>query len=155
MKTLAIFDLDGTLLNTIDDLGTATNFALAKLNYPVHPIESYPYMVGNGVRKLIERALPHEMSGDDRTVAEMMKIFKEYYDTHSTIHSHPYPGITDLLNSLNERGVNLAVASNKYDLAVKNLISHFFPEIQWAAVCGQKEGVPVKPDPSIVFDILN
>lgn len=155
MKKLVIFDLDGTLLNTIDDLGTATNYALSAMGLPTHPLSAYPAMVGNGVRKLIERALPRELSNDEHTVATITDSFKQYYNEHSMDHSRPYDGIMELLSELNGRGLNLAVASNKYDAAVKVLINHYFPDFRWAAICGQKEGVPVKPDPSIVFDILN
>ena len=154
MKELVIFDLDGTLLNTIDDLGIATNYALKKMGFPEHPLSAYPAMVGNGVKKLLCRALPSGFDNED-TVTELRTYFKEYYDEHSADHSVPYPGIPQLLESLREKGVKIAVASNKYQEAVEKLIGHFFPNLEWAAVEGQKEDVPVKPDPSIVFDILS
>lgn len=153
MKQLVIFDLDGTLLNTIDDLGIATNHALQSLGFPVHKLSAYPAMVGNGVTRLLERALPAEAVTPEQVEA-MRAIFTEYYDAHGADHSHPYPGIPELLADLTDRGIRLAVASNKYHAAVVRLIDHFFPGIPWTAVCGHKEGVPVKPDPSIVFDIL-
>lgn len=154
MKQLVIFDLDGTLLNTIDDLGNATNYALSKCGYPVHQLSSYPLMVGNGVAKLIERALPE----DDRSRANVDRIkafFTEFYDFHCTDLTTPYPGIPELLDELSGRGVKLAVASNKYQAAVDKLISTFFPDVAWAAVEGQKPDFPIKPDPSVVFDILS
>lgn len=153
MKQLAIFDLDGTLLNTIDDLGHACNHALAAGGYPTHPIESYPTMVGNGVRRLIERALPAEHR-TDTTVDSILSDFRSYYDEHLCDFTRPYPGIESLLRQLHERGVELAVASNKYESAVGRLISHFFPDMPFAAVCGNIDGIPAKPDPSIVFRIL-
>lgn len=152
-KSLVIFDLDGTLLNTITDLGIATNHALQQEGFPTHSMQAYPSFVGNGVSRLLERALPE----DHRTpedITRLRKHFTEYYDQHGADHSEPYKGIPELLASLQEAGVNLAVASNKYQRAVEALIHRFFPEIRWAAVEGQKEGVPVKPDPSIVFEIL-
>lgn len=154
MKQLIIFDLDGTLLNTIADLGNAANHALEKAGLPTHPASAYPRFVGNGVRKLIERVLPESMRTPDRVDA-MLTDFKEYYNSHLFDCTEPYHGIPELLAGLARRGVKLAVASNKYQGAVETLIRHFFPDIPWVAVEGQKEGIPVKPDPSIVFEILS
>lgn len=153
MKQLVIFDLDGTLLDTIADLGTATNYALRKCGYAEHSISSYPQMVGNGITRLIERALPVD-ERDSETVEKVREYFKEYYNEHNTDLTHPYPGIPELLKDLKDAGVKVAVASNKYQAAVEVLIRHYFPDIEWHAVEGQKEGVPTKPDPSIVFEIL-
>lgn len=153
MKSLVIFDLDGTLLNTISDLGEAANYALSKTGYPTHALSSYPFFVGNGVKKLLERVLPEEARTEE-TVEQLRRLFTEYYNLHMTDHTVPYTGITELLEELQRREIRLAVASNKYDSAVKSLIAHFFPHIKWAAAEGQKPGYPVKPDPSIVFDIL-
>ncbi|WP_289712693.1 HAD family hydrolase [uncultured Muribaculum sp.] len=155
MKKLVIFDLDGTLLNTIDDLGHATNYALEKMGYAPHPLNAYPAMVGNGVTKLLERALPAEVSTDPLQLQHTRSWFQQYYDLHSTDHSKPYDGITELLSTLAERNINMAVASNKYHDAVLQLVGHYFPTIPWVSVWGQKEDMPVKPDPSIVFGILN
>ncbi len=152
MKRLVIFDLDGTLLDTIADLGTATNHALAANNFPTHPVEAYPMMVGNGVRRLIERAMPSESRTE--TIERLLTDFRAFYDEHLHDLSKPYPGIPALLNALRSRGVAVAVASNKYESAVRRLISHFFPDIPFVSVCGNIEGYPVKPDPSIVFRVL-
>lgn len=154
MKQLVIFDLDGTLLNTIADLGNAANHALEKAGLPTHPAQAYPRFVGNGVRKLIERVLP-ESQRSPRMVDKLLVDFKQYYEAHLTDGTEPYPGIPELLRDLTERGVKLAVASNKYQSATERLVNHFFPDIPWAAIEGQKEGIPVKPDPSIVFEILS
>ncbi len=152
MKKLVIFDLDGTLLNTIADLGDACNYALRTMGYSEHALATYNYMVGNGVRKLIERAEP---DADAATLDRLLELFREYYDEHSTDHTIPYPGIPELLTTLHENGVAIAVASNKYQAAVDKIVSHFFPDIPFAATMGQIEERPVKPDPSIVFAILN
>ena len=152
-KHLAIFDLDGTLLNTIADLATATNQALEACGFPTHPISAYPMFVGNGINKLFERALPAE----SRTEENIMRIrahFLPYYDEHNADLSKPYPGIPQLLEGLQTAGVHLAVASNKYQRATEKLIRHYFPTIRFAAVFGQREGIPVKPHPQIVEDIL-
>lgn len=154
MKTLAIFDLDGTLLNTIQDLGEATNHALDELGYPTHSIESYNKMVGNGVTKLLERALPVD-ARSIRKIEAMRTHFLEFYNEHLCDNTAPYPGIPELLAELQSRNVSIAVASNKYQSAVTKLITHFFGNLNWAAIHGNREGVPTKPDPSVVFAILN
>ena len=151
MKKLCIFDLDGTLLNTISDLGASTNFALAAHGYVEHPMSAYNYMVGNGVRKLIERAAP---DADAAAVDRMLDTFREHYDQHCTDTTRPYPGIPELLAELQERGVALAVASNKYQSAVDRIVTACFPDVRFEAMLGQVEGRPVKPDPSIVFAVL-
>lgn len=118
------------------------------------PFELPGFLVGNGVGRLLERVLPD----DARTQANVDRLracFTAYYDKHDSDHTEPYPGIRNLLDELDRRGVALAVASNKYQSAVTRLITHYFPHIPWAAIHGQREGIPVKPDPSIVFDILS
>ena len=153
MKKLIIFDLDGTLLNTIADLAQSTNYALSTLGYPTHPESAYPFMVGNGINKLFERALPE----GEKTEANILRVrqhFVPYYDMHNADKSRPYPGIPELLEQLQSRGFQLAVASNKYQAATEKLIVHYFPNIRFKAVFGQREGIPVKPDPTIVEDIL-
>lgn len=153
MKKLAIFDLDGTLLNTIADLANSTNHALATLGYPTHAPEAYPLMVGNGINKLFERALP-EGEKTEENVLRVRQAFVPHYDRHNADDSRPYPGIPELLESLQAAGMKLAVASNKYQAATEKLIAHYFPGIRFVAVFGQREGVKVKPDPVIVYDIL-
>jgi len=153
MKQLVIFDLDGTLLDTIADLGTATNHALKQCGFPQHSLSSYPMFVGNGVTRLIERSLPEDERNAE-TIELVKEKFKEYYNSHKTDLTVPYPGIPELLRELDAMGVKLAVASNKYHTAVVSLIRHFFPYVSWQVVEGHKEGIPTKPDPSIVFEIL-
>lgn len=153
-KRLAIFDLDGTLLNTIADLASSTNQALEACGFPVHPIEAYPMFVGNGINKLFERALPPEARTEEN-VLRIRTHFLPYYDEHNADLSRPYPGIPQLLEHLQAANVQLAVASNKYHRATEKLIRHYFPTIRFAAFFGQREGVPVKPHPQIVYDILS
>lgn len=154
MKRLVIFDLDGTLLNTIADLGMACNYALARVGYPCHPLESYPMMVGNGITRLIERALPAEHR-DQATIDLARRHFLDFYGQHCMELTCPYPGISELLSALTSRGIMVAVASNKYQEAVTALISHYFPETPWTAVEGQRDTRPTKPSPDIVFDIMD
>lgn len=153
MKKLVIFDLDGTLLNTIDDLAHAANHALAQCGFPTHDVSTYPFFVGNGVGRLLERVLPPEHRDKD-TVDRLRGIFQEYYESHLWAHTVPYDGITDLLAELAGKKVKLAVASNKYQKATTELIAHFFPRMPFEAVHGMRPGVPAKPDPSIVFNVL-
>ena len=152
MKSLVIFDLDGTLLNTIADFGTACNYALKKMGYPSHPISAYNFMVGNGVRKLMQRAEP---DADAPTIDRLLVYFREYYDEHCTDNTLPYPGIPELLEDLTSKGVKVAVATNKYQSAATHIINHYFPEIPFVAVMGQIDDRPVKPDPSVVFAVLS
>ena len=147
-----IFDLDGTLLNTIDDLGYACNHALQLAGYPVHPIEAYPAMVGNGINNLIRRALPETVRTEE-TILRVREFFVPYYDEHNCDFTRPYAGITELLATLKAQGHLLAVASNKYQAATEKIVNHFFPGI-FDVIFGEREGVNRKPDPQIVFDIV-
>lgn len=151
MKKLVIFDLDGTLLNTISDLGTACNYALRTLGYTEHPLPAYNYMVGNGVRMLMQRAAPDASPG---VIDSLLHLFRTYYDEHCTEKTEPYPGIPELLGSLQYHDIAIAVASNKYQAAVEKVIAHYFPDIKFVAVCGETPDRVKKPDPSIVFSIL-
>lgn len=154
MKKLVIFDLDGTLLNTIADLAQSTNHALNTLGYPTHEESAYNFMVGNGINKLFERALP-EGEKSEENILRVRKEFIPYYDVHNADKSRPYPGIPELLEQLQSLGLQVAVASNKYQAATHKLITHYFPGIHFVAIFGQREGVNVKPDPTIVEDILS
>lgn len=153
MKTLVIFDLDGTLLDTVADLAASTNYALGQCGFPTHEAEAYKFFVGNGINKLFERALPIGAK-DQETILKIRKHFIEYYNDHNSELTVPYPGISELLSTLQSRDIQLAVASNKYQQATTELIQHFFPDINFAAVFGQGENVPIKPNPAIVNDIL-
>ena len=150
---LLIFDLDGTLINTIDDLGQACNHALSVCGFPTHQIEDYPRLVGNGINKLIERALPEEHR-NEATVLRLREHFVPFYDQHNCDLTHPYDGIPELLQTLKAAGNTLAVASNKYQAATEKIVAHFFPTT-FDVVLGEREGIPRKPDPQIVWDIIH
>ena len=150
---LIIFDLDGTLINTIDDLGQACNHALAACGFPTHKIEDYPRLVGNGINKLIERALPEEHRNEE-TVLRVREYFVPYYDEHNCDLTRPYDGITELLQTLKAEGHLLAVASNKYQAATEKIVAQLFPNI-FDVVLGERENIPRKPDPQIVYDITH
>lgn len=153
MKKLVIFDLDGTLLNTIADLATSTNYALAKNGFPEHDLAEYNYFVGNGINKLFERALP-EGQKTEENILNVRKEFLIHYNIHNADRSTPYPGMVGLLQALQEKGIQLAVASNKYQEATRKLVARFFPDIRFSLVLGQREGIPAKPSPDIVYEIL-
>lgn len=150
---IIIFDLDGTLLNTIDDLGHACNHALSHAGFPTHPIEEYPRMVGNGISNLIRRALP-QSERTEETVLRVREFFVPYYNEHNCDYTRPYDGIHDVLKTLKAQGHLLAVASNKYQAATEKIVRHFFPGV-FDVVFGEREGIPRKPDPQIVRDIIS
>ena len=147
-----IFDLDGTLINTIDDLGQACNHALAACGFPTHKIEDYPRLVGNGINRLIERALPEEHRNEE-TVLRLREYFVPFYDDHNCDLTRPYDGIPELLHTLKAEGHYLAVASNKYQAATEKIVSQLFPDT-FDVVLGERDGVARKPHPQIVYDIL-
>lgn len=148
---LLIFDLDGTLINTIDDLGQACNHALSACGFPTHTIEDYPRLVGNGINKLIERALPEEHR-NEAMVLRLREYFVPFYDQHNCDLTHSYDGIPELLQTLKAAGHTLAVASNKYQAATEKIVAHYFPNT-FDVVLGEREGIPRKPDPQIVWDV--
>ena len=151
---LVIFDLDGTLLNTIGDLAASCDVVLAKHGLPQHTYEEYCHFVGNGILRLVERAIPLEKRTKE-LVEQVRRDFVAYYTEHIDIHTRPYEGIVALLEELQRRGVKLAVASNKFQAGTEKLVQRYFPEIHFDAVYGQRPDVALKPDPQIVYDILN
>ncbi len=150
---LFVFDLDGTLLNTIDDLAAAANHALRTCGFVTRSVEECRQFVGNGVNKLLERALPAGQRTPEN-LAKMKGAFVNYYSMHLADTTRPYEGILETLTALQVRGIKLAVLSNKYQQATEKLITHFFPSVSFVAVFGQRPGVPLKPHPQGVQDIL-
>ena len=150
---LVIFDLDGTLLDTIDDLKEAVNHAMGLRGFPTFTRDEVMAMVGHGARNLMRQALPigHK---DDNMVDAAYNDFKAYYITHIDIYTKPFPGIQDLLTKLHQEGIMLAVASNKFQEGTEHLIKEFFPEIPFVAVLGGRPDFPLKPDPEIVNEVL-
>lgn len=150
---LIVFDLDGTLLNSLEDLADSANWVLEQHGFPTHPVDAYRYFVGDGVRKLIERILPQEERTEAR-IEQCRQEFVAYYKVHMEDKTSVYEGITELLVELKNRGLKIAVATNKVHIAVKPLMEKYFPEIRFDSMIGQREGIPVKPAPQIMYDIL-
>ncbi|MBQ6178774.1 MAG: HAD hydrolase-like protein [Bacteroidales bacterium] len=145
---MVIFDLDGTLIDTIRDLAAAVEYALSMGGYPGHTVDEYRNMVGHGIRNLVTRALP-EGSPED-VIEESLKRFVEYYTAHIDVLSRPYPGIQELLEKLSSDGFSLAVASNKFQEGTETLIRRFFPEIPFVKILGNAPDLPLKPDPEVI-----
>lgn len=154
MKKLIIFDLDGTVLNTIGGIGSACNEMLAQLGLPIWNLEDYEKKVGDGSRMLIKRALPAEKAADEAFVDTARDVYLKYYRANLARETRPYDGMPELLEELQRRGLTLAVASNKFDDGAKFLVPHFYPQIRWTAVEGQKPGGPLKPAPGIIDDAI-
>lgn len=154
MKKTVIFDLDGTLLNTLDDLADSTNYALAKFGYPTRTIEEVRQFVGNGVAKLIERAIPEGKNNSN--FEKCLSVFKENYAQNMYNKTAPYNGIIEMLSNLKSKGIKIAVVSNKFDLAVKELCKKYFEGfIDFAAGENEAQGIKKKPAPDTVISVLN
>lgn len=154
MKKAVIFDLDGTLLNTLDDLADSTNYALSRFGYPTRTIEEVRQFVGNGVAKLIERAIPEGKNNPN--FEKCLAIFKENYAQNMYNKTAPYNGIIEMLSNLKSRGIKIAVVSNKFDLAVKELCKKYFEGfIDFAAGENEAQGIKKKPAPDTVISVLN
>ena len=151
---LVLFDLDGTLLDTLDDLSEAVNYALKQRNLPGHSRDEYMKMVGHGIRNLVKQALPEEKQADDPLIDTALADFKAYYTANIDVHTRPYPGMQTLIQRLNDAGTKLAVTSNKFQEGAEYLINKFFPKIPFVAVLGNRPGFPLKPDPEIVGEVL-
>lgn len=154
MKKTVIFDLDGTLLNTLDDLADSTNYALSRFGYPTRTIEEVRQFVGNGVAKLIERAIPEGKNNPN--FEKCLAIFKENYAQNMYNKTAPYNGIIEMLSNLKSKGIKIAVVSNKFDLAVKELCKKYFEGfIDFAAGENEAQGIKKKPAPDTVISVLN
>lgn len=151
---IVIFDLDGTLLNTIGDLAASVDYVMRSRNLPEHTDAEYRQMVGGGIKRLVERALPEHLSKDEAYVDECVTQFRRYYVDNIDRHTVPYEGMHELLRDLQRQGMKLAVASNKFQHGTDRLVSKFFSDIDFAAIEGNREGAPLKPDPQIVTGIL-
>ena len=146
-----VFDVDGTLLETLKDLAASTNFALRQYDMPEHSIEDVRMFVGNGVKKLMERAIPNGL--DNPKFEEVYATFRQHYLNHNLDTTKPYDGIPELLRELKGRGKKLAIVSNKFYAATQDLARHFFPDTIEVAI-GERENIKKKPAPDTVVEAL-
>ena len=151
MYRYVIFDLDGTLLNTLDDLAGAGNHVCALRGWPTHPVEAYKHMVGNGIRRLVERFAP---PGTDRAALDAAyDQFSAWYDAHKEDRTAPYPGVPQAVQALKEAGVSVAVLSNKADRMAGPVVEHYYPGV-FPFIQGAVDGLPVKPDPILLHRLM-
>jgi phosphoglycolate phosphatase len=153
MKFAAVlFDLDGTLLDTLEDIADSANAVLAPLGLPTHPLAAYKLFVGEGVRRLFERALPQDQR-DAAIVALCAENFNDEYGRRWNANSRPYDGILPLLVQLTAKRLPLAILSNKPQAFTEQCVNHFFPSGTFTIVLGQRAGIPPKPDPAGAIEI--
>ncbi len=156
MKIKALlFDLDGTLLDTLEDIAQAMNRVLARQGYPTHPLQAYRYLVGRGIKNLVLSALPPQAAGDTARVELCLKDMAQEYVLQGEKCTRPYPGITDMLDGLAVRGCRLAVLSNKPDALTRAVVSHHLGRWQFDVVRGARDDTPVKPHPRGAEEILS
>jgi len=153
MKKAVIFDLDGTLLDTLTDIMESVNKVLEKYQFPTHDLEAYKYFIGSGIGVLTQKAFPQDISKADFELY-LDEVMIEY-ESRQTLKTKPYPGIIDMLESLNNKGIKIAILSNKPDEFAKPTVVHFFPNIQFEVVFGSRKNVNRKPAPDAVFEILD
>ncbi len=148
---LVVFDLDGTLINSLPDISAAANKMLSQYGKSAHTVDEYKFFVGNGSKKLVERILP---DFTEEQQAEALKIYKDLYQQKLVVNTAPYPGIRELLLSLKAEGIKIGVCTNKHYSAVNEILGKVFPEIEFDAVAGERTGIPKKPDPANVNNII-
>lgn len=152
---LCIFDLDGTLVNTISDLAASVDFAMRSLELPCHTIEEYTSFVGDGTLLLVQRSLPDSLKDDASLLTKAHDIFTKYYSEHYCDTSAVYDGMIEELYDLKSRGIKLAVLSNKPDQFTKAMISKLFPSDLFDVALGAREGTPKKPDPTAENEVIS
>lgn len=152
MKKAIIFDLDGTLLNSLVDIAESVNYVLEKHHFPTHNINDYKYMIGNGIKVLVEKALPKNVSKSEfETYFNETKLIYEQRQTQKT---HAYNGIIDMLKALSNKGIELNILSNKPNNFTQDVVKHFFTDINFNIVFGARKGVEIKPSPEAVNEIV-
>ncbi len=153
MIRAVLFDLDGTLVNSLEDLSISTNYALSKYGFPTHETEKYKYFVGDGMQKLIERVLPPEHR-DDETKIKVFECFWNYYAEHYLDKTKAYDGIHNVIEALKEKDIKVAVVSNKADQMAKIVADKIFGDM-FDFVTGKREGYPTKPDPTLTLEVIS
>ncbi len=149
-KEVLLFDLDGTLLDTSEDLAAAVNHALSACGYPTRSVKDVQMFLGNGIRRLMELSVP--TGTDEDNMLRALELFRAYYASHLCVHTRPYDGISETLRALRASGHKMAVISNKYDAAVRELCRTFFADcIDLAIGDSEGSGMPKKPAPDVLF----
>jgi phosphoglycolate phosphatase len=147
-----IFDLDGTLLDTLEDLSDSVNRVMTRRGFPTHTLDEYRYFIGDGTAMLIARALPKE-ERNDKTIRACLKAFSEDYGRNWNVKTRPYKGITEMLDALTERGLKIAVLSNKQHEFTKRCVADLLPKWTFDIVLGQRDAVKRKPDPAGALEV--
>lgn len=153
MIKFIIFDLDGTLIDTIEDIANACNHALEQCGCPKRRLDEYNMLVGRGIDNLFRGALPEGMKTEEM-VTRMREYFVPYYNLHKCDFTHPYDGIVELLDRLSAEGIRFAVASNKYQEGTEQLVRSLFGKYDFVKILGERKGKPIKPDPLIVQEAM-
>ena len=154
LRKCVLFDLDGTLVDSLADLADSMNRVLTRQGLPPHPVQAYRYFVGNGITKLVQRALPAEAQ-QQNLVQDCVQKMRQEYAMHWADTTRPYPGIAELLDTLATRGIEMAILSNKPDELTQEVVRTLLPEWNFAAVAGARETIPRKPDPVGALRIAN
>ena len=149
-----LFDLDGTLVDSLIDLADSMNRVLSRQGLPAHPAEAYRYFVGDGITKLVQRALPAEAQQQD-IIQDCVQKMRQEYALHWADTTRPYPGIAELLDTLASLGIQMAILSNKPDALTQEVVRTLLPQWDFAAVAGAREPFPRKPDPTGALRIAN
>ena len=152
MTHFCIFDLDGTLVNSLADLADATNDALRRQGVPTHPVEAYRHFVGDGILMLLRRAAPEGVS--PQTLEQLHQGFDAYYASHCFDHTQPYPGCGQLLECLSQKGISCAVLSNKPDEFVGTIVKKLYPDFAFSSIFGKRPGYEKKPDPAALNEMI-
>jgi phosphoglycolate phosphatase len=148
-----IFDLDGTLVDTLEDIYRAVNYALEIFHFPIHEKDAYLMKIGRGWRNLCMLALPSD-SRDEKTIQQIYETSYKYYEEHPSDFSRPYSGILELLPALQHAKIKMAILTNKPDPLAQRIVANLFPAETFSAVFGEREGIPRKPDPTAAWEIL-
>ena len=151
----AIFDMDGTLIDSLADLTDNVNETMIHYGFPQHNIEEYRYFVGNGARKLIKRSVPEDRAADEDFISEVLEYYNKCYDKHLTNKTKPYDGIIEMLQKFQTLNIPLGVCTNKQQFAADEIVSAMFPANIFGAVVGDSKGLPRKPDPTKVLKIAD
>jgi len=149
-----VFDLDGTLIDSLEEIATATNRTLEASGYPTHPIDAYKYFAGHGARVLMERAAPQEVVADTGQFEPLLERFLALYHQLTGTIAHPYEGIAELLTALTEKGLKLFVLTNKPHASAGECVKGLMPHWAFTQILGARDNVPKKPDPAGAFEIL-